>query len=61
VGRGAGKTTGLPPHYRWEMGLVRVVMGDGKFRITVRKDDDNALLQHLAQRDRGVRETGPGD
>ena len=56
----SGKATGLPAHYRFEMGLVWVVMGDGKFRSTHRKDDDNALMQHLAQLDRGTPGGGPG-
>jgi len=52
----SAKATGLPAYYRWRMGLVRVVLKDGRFRVTRRKDDDNALLQHLAQLDRGGRE-----
>jgi len=51
----SAKATGLPAYYRWRMGLVRVILKNGRFRITLRKEDDNALLQHLAQLDRGGR------
>ena len=40
------------------MGLLQVVMDRGRFAGTSWKADNNALLQHLAQLDRGTREEG---
>ncbi|WP_423141497.1 hypothetical protein ACOYW6_11735 [Parablastomonas sp. CN1-191] len=52
----SAKSTGLPAHYRWRAGRIAVVTVDGTFAGYHRKDDDCALLQHLAQLDRGAGE-----
>lgn len=49
----SAKSTGLPAGYRFYAGLAQVVMYRGRYRRTVWKHDDNALLQYLAQLDRG--------
>ena len=49
----SAKSTGLDAEYRCRMGLLQVVMERGRFVGTDWKDDNNALLQHLAQLDRG--------
>lgn len=46
------KSTQLPAHWRFHMGLAQVVMHRGKYRATCWKNDNNALLQLLAQCDR---------
>ena len=48
----SAKSTGLDAGYRSHMGLLKVMMHAGKFTGSYWKDDDNALLQHLAQLDR---------
>jgi hypothetical protein len=48
----SAKSTGLSAAYRCHMGLLQVVMYRGRFAGTDWKDDNNALLQHLAQVDR---------
>ena len=47
------KSTGLDAAYRLEAGLMLVVIGAGRFKGSYWKDDNNALMQLLAQRDRG--------
>ena len=54
----SAKSTGLDAEYRSRMGLLQVVMDRGRFAGTSWKADNNALLQHLAQLDRGTREEG---
>jgi hypothetical protein len=48
----SAKATGLDTGYRARMGLLQVVMENGRCVGTHWKDDNNALLQHLAQLDR---------
>ena len=50
------KSTDLPAHYRLRTGLACTVMHNGLYRGTYWKEDENALLQHLGQIDRGDRE-----
>jgi hypothetical protein len=45
----SAKSTGLDAAYRNRMGLLLVVMNDGRCTGTYWKDDDNALLQQLAR------------
>ena len=47
------KSTGLSAAERFASGLIQVVMRAGRYAGYVRKPDDSALLQHLAQLDRG--------
>lgn len=49
----SAKSTGLDAGYRHRMGLLQVVIHRGRYLGTYWKDDRNALLQHLAQVDRG--------
>ena len=49
----SAKSTGLDAEYRCRMGLLQVVMERGRYVGSHWKDDYNALLQHLAQLDRG--------
>lgn len=51
----SAKSTGLTAAYRFHAGLAQVVMYAGRYTATRWKDDDNALLQHLAQLDRSTR------
>ena len=48
----SAKATGLDAGYRARMGLLQVVMENGRCAGTHWKDDNNALLQHLGQLDR---------
>jgi hypothetical protein len=48
----SAKATGLDAAYRARMGLLRVVMENGRYVGTHWKDDNNALLQYLALLDR---------
>ena len=48
----SAKATGLDAAYRVRMGLLQVVMERDRYVGTHWKDDNNALLQHLAQLDR---------
>ena len=52
------KSTGLSAAERFESGLIQVVMRAGRYAGYVRKPDDSALLQHLAQLDRSSAEYG---
>ncbi|MBH5321123.1 hypothetical protein [Aurantiacibacter sediminis] len=52
INRASAKSTGLSAAYRFHTGLVQVVMRRGKYRRILRKNDDNAMLQLLAQCDR---------
>jgi hypothetical protein len=52
----SAKSTGLDPGYRSRVGLARVVLVGGRYAGTVWKDDDSALLSHLARLDRACRE-----
>ena len=47
------KSTGLSAAERFESGLIQVVMRAGRYAGYRPKADDSALLQHLAQLDRG--------
>ena len=49
------KATGLPPHYRHQVGLIVTRMDRGRYAGSSRKADDCALLQHLARLDRATR------
>lgn len=51
----SAKSTGLGAAYRAEQGLIQVVMGRGCYAGRYWKDDNNALLQHLARMDRAAR------
>lgn len=51
----SAKSTGLDAAYRAENGLIQVVMGRGRYAGRYWKDDNNALLQHLARIDRAAR------
>ncbi|WP_374407790.1 hypothetical protein [Pelagerythrobacter sp.] len=51
----SAKSTGLLASYRFAEGLLQVVMQAGRYAGTRCKDDNNALLQHLAQLDRATR------
>ena len=51
----SAKSTGLPADYRFRTGLLQVIMYAGRYATTRCKDDNNALLQHLAQLDRATR------
>lgn len=51
----SAKSTGLDAGYRAEEGLIQVVMERGRYAGTYWKDDNNALLQHLARLDRAGR------
>lgn len=51
----SAKSTGLAAGYRAEEGLIQVVMDRGRYAGTHWKDDNNALLQHLARLDRAGR------
>jgi hypothetical protein len=53
VNLASAKSTGLDAEYRLRMGLLQVVMYRGRHAGTHWKDDNNALLQHLAQLARG--------
>lgn len=46
------KSTGLPAHYRVRAGLMQVLVRKGRFAGVVKKPDNSALLQHIAQLDR---------
>lgn len=48
----SAKSTGLDAAYRARVGLLVVVMQRGRYAGTHWKDNDSALLQHLAQLDR---------
>jgi hypothetical protein len=50
----SAKSTALDAGYRWRAGLLQVVMYRGRYAGTYWKDDNNALLQHLAQLGRGA-------
>ncbi|MDE1467336.1 hypothetical protein [Aurantiacibacter sp. D1-12] len=50
----SAKSTGLGAAYRFHAGLLQVVMRKGKYRATRWKNDDNAMLQLLAQCDRSA-------
>ena len=50
----SAKSTGLSAAYRFEHGLIRVVMHAGRYARCLRKPDDSALLQHLARLDRAL-------
>ena len=50
----SAKSTGLSAAYRHEAGLIEVVMDRGRYAASRCKDDDNALLQYLAQLDRAL-------
>jgi hypothetical protein len=50
----SAKSTGLDAEYRNRMGLLQVVMNHGRCAGTYWKEDNNALLQHLAQLDRAA-------
>ncbi|MEO6387052.1 MAG: hypothetical protein ABIT16_12375 [Croceibacterium sp.] len=54
VNLASAKCTGLDAEYRTRMGLMQVVMERGRYTGTYWKDDKDALLQHLAQLDRGA-------
>jgi hypothetical protein len=54
----SAKSTGLDAGYRSRAGLLQVMMYAGRYAGTRCKDDNNALLQHLAQLDRATRECG---
>ncbi len=56
----SAKSTGLGARYRFEAGLIRTVMDRGRYAASARKEDDNAMLQVLAQCDRGARGAGGG-
>lgn len=49
---GQAKSTGLPAHYRMRAGLMQVLVRAGGFAGVVKKPDNSALLQHIAQLDR---------
>lgn len=51
----SAKSTGLEAGYRAEEGLIQTVMDRGRYAGTYWKDDNNALLQHLARMDRAGR------
>lgn len=51
----SAKSTGLDAGYRAEEGLIQIVMDRGRYAGTYWKDDNNALLQHLARMDRAGR------
>jgi len=50
----SAKSTGLDAGYRCRTGLLQVVMHRGRYAGSYWKADNNALLQHLAQLDRGA-------
>ncbi|QGN54766.1 hypothetical protein [Novosphingobium sp. Gsoil 351] len=50
----SAKSTGLSAGYRCEHGLIQVVMYAGRYARNLRKPDNSALLQHLAQLDRAL-------
>lgn len=50
----SAKSTGLDAAYRSQMGLLQVVMERGRYAGSYWKEDNNALLQHLAQLDRSA-------
>ena len=50
----SAKSTGLDAGYRSRMGLLQVVMERGRYVGSHWEDDNNALLQHLAQLDRSA-------
>ncbi len=50
------KATGLPASWRWEQGLIVIVMYQGRYRASRRKEDTDALLQHCAEMNRGGHE-----
>lgn len=49
------KSTGLEAAYRFETGLLMVLIGAGRFKGSYWKEDNNALMQVLAQRGFGRR------
>jgi hypothetical protein len=51
----SAKSTGLDAGYRSRAGLARVILHAGRYARTRWKNDDNALLSHLAQLDRACR------
>lgn len=55
----SAKSTGLGTDYRLRAGLMVVVMERGRYSGSYWKDDDNALLQHLAQLDRAAASGAP--
>ncbi len=50
----SAKATGLGAGYRLRARMLQVVMRDGRFVRSYWKEDDNALLQHLAALDRAI-------
>ena len=54
----SGKATGLSARYRFEAGLIQVVMHAGRFAGSTWKEDINALLQCASPRGR-LGEAGP--
>lgn len=51
----SAKATGLSPAHRYRAGLIQVRMDHGRYCASYRKEDTNALLEHLSQLDRGIR------
>lgn len=60
VNLASAKATGLAAGYRYRAGLVKVRMRNGRFRASASIPDNNALLQYLAQLDRGLASRPPG-
>lgn len=54
----AAKFTDLPVPYRFEMGLIQVIVFAGRYRGFARKADDSGLIQHLSRMYRTRREAG---
>lgn len=52
--RGTAKSTGLPAHYRARAGLMQVLVRAGCFVGVEKKQDNSALLSHIAQLDRAL-------
>ena len=57
----SAKATGLCAAYRARMGLLQVVMERGRCAGTYWKEDNSALLQHVAQFARGERHGADAD
>ena len=51
---GQAKSTGLPAHYRFNAGLMQVLVRGGCFAGVAKKPDNSALLPHIAQLDRAL-------
>jgi hypothetical protein len=51
----SAKSTGLPPGYRYRVGLIQVVLGTGQAPATICKPDNNALLEFLGRLYRSTR------